>query len=124
MISPEYFESKIRQTFGIIRYWLAKCVIWFAVFLFVKLTIDVTVTTVTAFEIHRLTGASVGFGKILLSATYYLFMVSIFHSMFTSSTKDTPMTTFSTDNQDASEHIFPYINCLPPSNRLDTVSPF
>ena len=59
MISPEYFECKFRQTFGTIGYWLEKCVIWFAVFLFVKLIIDVTVTIVRAFEIHRLTGASV-----------------------------------------------------------------
>ena len=123
MISPGYFESKFRQTFGTIGYWLEKCGIWFAVFLFIKLIIDVTVTIVRAFEIHRLTGASVGFGKILLSATYNLFMVSIFHSMFNPSTKDIPMTTFSTDNQDASEHIYPVINRLPATNRLDTISP-
>ena len=82
-----------------------------------------TVTIVRAFEIHRLTGASVGFGKILLSATYNLFMVSIFHSMFNPTTKDNPMTTFSTDNQDAFEHIYPVINRLPAFNRLDTISP-
>ena len=50
-------------------------------------------------------------------------MVSIFHSMFNPTTKDIPMTTFSTDNQDASEHIYPVINRLPASNRLDTISP-
>ena len=123
MISPGYIESKFRQTFGTIGYWLEKCGIWFAVFLFIKLIIDVTVTIVRAFEIHRLTGASVGIGKILLSATYNLFMVSIFHSMFNPTTKDIPMTTFSTENQDASEHIYPVINRLPASNRLDTISP-
>ena len=121
MISPGYFESKFRQTFGTIAYWLEKCGIWFAVFPFVKLIIDITVTTVRAFEIHRLTGASVVFGKILFSATYNLFMVSIFLSMFTPTTNDNPMTTFSTDNQDTSEHIYHVINRLPPAIRLDTV---
>ena len=82
-----------------------------------------TVTIVRAFEIHGLTEASIGFGKILLSATYNLFMVSIFHSMFSPTTKDIPMTTFRTDNQDASEHINPVINRLPLTNRLDTISP-
>ena len=33
------------------------------------------------------------------------------------------MTTFSTDNQDASELIYPVINRLPVTNRLDTISP-
>ena len=42
-----------------------------------KLIIDVTVTIVRAFEIHRLTGASVGFGKILLSATYNLYGLNL-----------------------------------------------
>ena len=50
-------------------------------------------------------------------------MVSIFHSMFNPTTRDIPMTTFSTYNQDVSEHIYSVINRLPPSNRLDTVSP-
>ena len=39
-----------------------------------------------------------------------------------STRKDIPMTTFSTDNQDGSEHIHPVIKRLPPTNRLDTVS--
>ena len=39
-----------------------------------KIIIDVTVTIVRAFEIHRLTGASVGFGKI------YYPQLTIFHS--------------------------------------------
>ena len=43
--------------------------------------------------------------------------------MFNPTTKDIPMTTFSTDNQGASEHICPVINRLPTTNRLDTISP-
>ena len=46
MISPGYFESEFRQIFGTIGYWLEKCGNWFAVFFFIKLIIDVTVTIV------------------------------------------------------------------------------
>ena len=35
-----------------------------------------------AFEIHRLTGATVGFSKILLGAVFNLFVLSIFTSIF------------------------------------------
>ena len=108
MISPRYFESKFKQTFLKIGFCSEKCGICFVVFLFVKLIIDLTVTIVRPFEIHRLTGASLGFGKILLSAAYNLFMVSVFHSMFTPSTKYILMTTLSTDNQDASKHTHPH----------------
>ena len=123
MLSPGYIESTFRHTFGTVGLWLEKCGIWFAVILFVELIIDVTVTVVRAIEIHRLTGASVGFGKILLCATYNLFMVSFFLSMFTISTKDIPKTTISTDNQDVSEHLYLVIKRLPPINRSDTISP-
>ena len=43
--------------------------------------------------------------------------------MFNPTTKGIPLTTFLTDKEHASEHIYPVINRLPPSNRLDTVSP-
>ena len=76
MISPGYSESKFRQIFGTIGYWLEKCGIWFAVFLFIRLIFDVTVTIIRAFEIHRLTGASVGFGKSLLQLTISLWSQS------------------------------------------------
>ena len=36
MISPNYFENEFFQTFGAVGYWLEKCGIWFAIFLFHK----------------------------------------------------------------------------------------
>ena len=69
MISPKYFENEFVQTFGPIGYWPEKCGIWFAIFLFVKLIIDTVVVVMRTLEIHRITGRSVNFGKVLLSAT-------------------------------------------------------
>ena len=80
MISPDYFENKFVQTFGTVGYWLEKCGIWFAIFVFVKLIIDIIVTVMRTLETHRITGRSVSFGKVLLSATYNFFMVSILNS--------------------------------------------
>ena len=68
MISPNYFENKFVQTSGTVGYWLEKCGIWFVIFLFIKLIIDIVVVMRTL-EIHRVTGKSVNFGKVLLSAT-------------------------------------------------------
>ena len=76
MISPNYFENEFVQTFGTVGYWLEKCGIWFAIFLFIKLIIDIVVTVMRTLEIHRITGRSVSFGKVRQSATYNLFMVS------------------------------------------------
>ena len=69
MISSNYFENEFVPTFGTIDYWLEKCGIWFAIFLFVKLIIDIVVVVVRTLEIHRINGRSVIFGKVLLSAT-------------------------------------------------------
>ena len=81
MISPNYFENGFVETFGTIGYWLEKCGIWFAIFLFVKLNIDIVVVVKRTLEIYRITGRSVSFGKVLLSATYNLSMVSILNSV-------------------------------------------
>ena len=82
MISPNYYENEFVQTFGTVFSCLEKSGIWFAIFLFVKLIIDIIVTKMRTLEIHRITGGSVSFGKVLLSATYNLFMVSILSSIF------------------------------------------
>ena len=76
MTSPNYFENKFVQTFGTVGYWLEKRGIWLAICIFKKLIVDIIVTVMGTLEIHRITGRSVSFGKVLLSATYNLFMVS------------------------------------------------
>ena len=82
MISPNFFENEFVQTFGTVGYWLKKCGFWFAIFLFIKLIIDIVVVVMRTLETHRITENSVNFGKVLLSATYNLFMVSILNSVY------------------------------------------
>ena len=81
MITPKYFENGFVQSFGTVGYWLEKSGIWFAIYLFIKLITDIVVTVVRTLEIHRITGRSVSFGKVLLSTTYNFFMVSILNSV-------------------------------------------
>ena len=75
---------------------------------------------------HRVTGASWGIGKILLSATYNLFTVSLIstlnqipqHDPMTSSTPPDK----SYNEHETIEHIYPAITG-PPTSTNHTVSP-
>ena len=82
MISPEYFKDRFMDTFGPVAYVLEHCGIYFSVFLFFKLILDVVVMVIRHLEISRMTGASLGFGKTLLSASYNIFLTSILTSMY------------------------------------------
>ena len=122
MISPNYFENEFVQTFGTIGYWLEKCGIWFAIFLFVKLIIDIVVVVIRTLEIHRITGRSVNFGKVLLSATYNLFMVSILNSVYSPTKPIESSTPIAVEMQESTEHIYPSIQTLP-NDAPSTISP-
>ena len=122
MISPNYFENEFVQTFGTIGYWLEKCGIWFAIFLFVKLIIDIVVVVMRTLEIHRITGRSVNFGKVLLSATYNLFMVSILNSVYSPTKPIESSTPIAVEMQESTEHIYPSIQTLP-NDAPSTISP-
>ena len=87
-VSPTFFPDRFIGTFGKVAYYLEKIGTWFAVFLVLKLLLDIVISFLKALEIHRLTGATVGFGKILLGATYNLFVLSIFTSMFARQTSN------------------------------------
>ena len=82
MISPEYFKDRFMDTFGPVAYILEHCGIYFSVFLFLKLIIDLVVMIIRHMEINRMTGASLGFGKTLLSASYNIFLTSVMTSMY------------------------------------------
>ena len=82
MISPSYFKNQFMDTFGSVAYVLDFCGIYFSCFLFIKLTVDLIVMILRHTEINRFTGASLGFGKTLLSAFYNLFLTSILTSVF------------------------------------------
>ena len=80
-LSPDYSTQQLKSAFGSAAYCLEKLGIWYAVFLFLKLITEIVVF-LKAFEIHRLTGATVSFSKILLGAVFNLFVLSIFTSIF------------------------------------------
>ena len=82
MVSPEYFKDRFMDTFGPVAYFLEHCGIYFSVFLFFKLIIDVVVMVIRHLEISKMTGASLGFGKTLLSASYNIFLTSVLTSMY------------------------------------------
>ena len=89
LLSPNYFVTQFTGTFGIITYYLEKLGIYFAVFLCIKFILDVITTMLRAFEIHKMSNRTIGFWKILLGATYNLFVLSVFTSIF-SEGKPTP----------------------------------
>ena len=122
MISPNYFENKFVQIFGTVGYWLEKCGTWFAIFLFIKLIIDSVVIVMRTLEIHRITGKSVNFGKVLLSATYNLFMVSILNSVYSPAKPIGSLTPIAVEMKESTEHIYPSVPTLP-NNSSNTLSP-
>ena len=82
MISPEYFKDRFMDTFGTVAYILEHCGIYLSVFLFLKLILDLIVMIIRHMEINRMTGASLGFGKTLLSASYNIYLTTVMTSMY------------------------------------------
>ena len=70
------------DTFGPVAYVLEHCGIYFSAFLFFKLIRDVVVMVIRHWEITQITGASLGFGKTPLSASYNIFLMSVLTSMY------------------------------------------
>ena len=70
------------DTLGSVAYVLEFCGTYFSCFLFIKVIVDLIVMILRHMEINRLTSASLGFGKTLLSASYNLFLTSILTSVF------------------------------------------
>ena len=81
MIWPEYFKDCFKDTFVSIASILGHCGIYFLVFLFLKLIIDLIVILVSHMETNRITCASLGFDKTLSSTLYNIFMTSAMNSM-------------------------------------------
>ena len=81
MISPGFFRDRFMDTIGPVAYVLEKFGIYFSVFLFFKLIIDVVVMVIRHLEITKMTGASLGFGKPLLGASSNIFLMSVLTSM-------------------------------------------
>ena len=82
MISPSYFKKQFMETFGSVAYVWEFFGKYFSCFLFIKLIVGLVGVILRHMEINRLTGASLGFGMKLLSASYILFLTSIPTSVF------------------------------------------
>ena len=82
MILPGYFKDRFMDTFGPFAYVLEHCGIYFSVFLFFKLIIDVVLMVIRHLEITKMTGALLGLGRTLLSASYNIFLMSVLTSMY------------------------------------------
>ena len=82
MISPGHFKDRFRDTFAPVAYVPEHCGIYLSVFLFFKLLIDVVVMIIRHFEITEMTGASLRFGKTLLSASNNISFMPVLTSMY------------------------------------------
>ena len=83
LISPNFWKNEYTRIFGKVQYYLEKCGIVFASFLFVKFILDCLVFIIKAMHIHKITGRSLHFGKVLLAASYNILFTSIVTSIFT-----------------------------------------
>ena len=133
MISPSYFKSQFMDTFGSVAYVSEFCGINFSCSLFIKLIVELIVMILRHMEINRLTGASLGLGKTLLSASYNLFLTSILTSVFNpqapllQALESEPTLTRIKDetrdpadeNKKKEEHLFPIVHC--PTTALSPV---
>ena len=70
------------DTFGPIAYILEHCGFYFLVFLFLKPIMELTVIIIRHMELNRMTVASLGFGRTLLSASHKIFLSSVMTSMY------------------------------------------
>ena len=102
---------------------------------FFKLMLDVVVMVIRHLEISKRTGASLGFGKTLLRASYNIFLMSVFTSMYDPRAptlaaveeerktlySEEELTDMRNDTKKKEEHIYPVIS---PPQFNHAVTPF
>ena len=125
MISASYFKNQFMDTFGSVAYVLEIYGMYFSCLLFVKLIADLIVMILRHMEIYRLTGASLAFGRTLLSASCNLFLTSILTSVFNpqapllQALEPEPTPTriedetrdLADENKKKEEHLYPLVHC-------------
>ena len=84
LISPGFFKDNFLDTFGPVVYVLEHCGVYFSVFLFVQLIIDVVLKIMRYMEVDKITGSTLGCGKTLWSASYIFFLTNVLTSMYDS----------------------------------------
>ena len=137
MISPCYLKDRLMDTFGPVAYVLEHCGIYFSVFSFFKLIIDVVVMVIRHLEITKMTGASPGFGKTLLSTSYKIFLKSVLTSIYdprapTLAAVEEERETLCNekeshdmreDNKKKEKHIYPVMSQAPFNQAVTPISP-
>ena len=84
-------------------------------------------------EITKMTGASLGFGKTLLSASYIIFLMSVLTSMYDpraptlaaveESCNEEELHDMREDNKKKEEHIYPVMSPAPFNQAVTSISP-
>ena len=76
-LTPPIFVDKLKKTFGLLGYYIQCLGNSFACFLLVKFIIDVVVFVLRGFENRKVSGATFGFVRTMLGATFHLFVLSL-----------------------------------------------
>ena len=82
LLTPSFFVDKFKETFGILGYYIQCLGNFFACFLLVKFLIDVVVIVLRGVEIRKVSGATFGFVRTMLGATFDLFVLSLQTPMY------------------------------------------
>ena len=77
LLTPSFFVDKFKETFGLLGYYIQCLGNFFACFLLVKFLIDVVVIVLRGLEIRKVSGATFGFVRTMLGATFHLFVLSL-----------------------------------------------
>ena len=82
LLTPSFFVDKFKETFGELGYIIQCLGNFFACFLLVKFVIDVVVIVLRGLEIRKISGATFGFVRTMLGATFHLFVLSLQTPMY------------------------------------------
>ena len=82
LLTPSFFVDNFKVTFGLLGYYIQCLGNFFACFLLVKFIIDVVVIALRGFEIRKVSGATFGFVRTMLGATFHLFVLSLQTPMY------------------------------------------
>ena len=81
LLTPSFFVDKFKETFGLLGYYIQCLGNFFACFLLVKFLIDVVIV-LRGLEIRKVSGATFGFVRTMLRATFHLFVLSLQTPMY------------------------------------------
>ena len=82
LLTPSCFVDKFRETFGLLGYYIQCLGNFFACFLLIKFFIDVVVIVLRGLEIRKFSGATFGFVRTMVGATFHLFVLSLQTPMY------------------------------------------